>query len=285
MRLGINIGYRDKQGRPLDIPGIVLRARRIEDVGFDAIWQPDTLSREVQPRPDALAYLTIAAGATSRVLLGTAVYIVTFRHPLDLAQRAMTLQLLSHGRLQLGVGAGSDAVALELGAVAYEERFKRLHESVAIVRALLAGEEVGDAAFHPWPEMGEPPRLLLGSWGSEISLRRAVRDYDGWICSAGRTSLNVMKDAIARYRDKGGGRAVVATCPVDLTAPYQPLDPDGPFHLRCPPEAAAERLRLLVELGFDDVGLQKVDATSKRWEADATEEELREIRALLPPAE
>lgn len=282
MRLGINIGYRDKQGVPLDIPGITQRARQIEDAGFDAIWQPDTLSREVQPRPDALAYLTIAAAATSRVLLGTAVYIVTFRHPLDLTQRAMTLQLLSKGRLQLGVGAGSDGVALELGEIAYEERFKRLHESVGIIRTLLHGEAVGGASFDPWPEMGDAPPLLLGSWGSEISLKRAVRDYDGWICSAGRTSLNVMKDAIARYRDKGGRRAVVATCPVDLTAPYEALDHDGPFHLRCPPEAAAERLQLLVELGFDDVGLQKTDSTSKRWEADADPEELHAIRALLP---
>ena len=282
MRLGINIGYRDKQGKPLDIPGIVERAKRIEDTGFDAIWQPDTLSRQVQPRPDALAYLTIAAGATSRVQLGTAVYIVPFRNPLDLAQRAMTLQLLSGGRLQLGVGAGSDAVALELGAVAYEERFKRLHESVAIVRALLHGETVGDASFNPWPEMGDPPALLLGAWGSEISLNRAVRDYDGWICSAGRTSLNVMKDAISRYRDKGGTRAVVGTCPIDLSEPYQTLDPDGPFNLRCPPDEAAERLQILVELGFDDVGLQKVDGIAKRWEADADQEELTAIRALLP---
>lgn len=284
MRLGINIGYRDKQGAPLDIVGVMTRAKAIEDAGFDGIWQPDTLSRQVQPRPDALAYLTLAAAATSRVQLGTAVYIVTFRHPLDLTQRAMTLQLLSGGRLQLGVGAGSDAVALELGEVAYEERFKRLHESVGIVRALLHGKVVGEASVDPWPEMGSPPPLLLGSWGSEVSLKRAVRDYDGWICSAGRTSLNVMRDAIARYRDKGGRRAVVATCPVDLSAPYQPLEDDGPFHLKCPPEAAAERLQQLVELGFDDVGLQKVDGTSKRWEADATPEELHEIRALLPQA-
>jgi len=282
MRLGINIGYRDSSGRPLDIDGILQRARRIEDAGFDAIWQPDTLSRAVQPRPDALAYLTLAASATTRVMLGTAVYIVPFRNPLDLAQRAMTLQLLSGGRLQLGVGAGSDAVAHELGSVAYEGRFRILHRSVRTIRQLLHGEEVGDAFLDPWPEMGGPPNILLGAWGSEISLNRAVRDYDGWICSAGRTSLAVIRDAIRRYRDKGGTRAVVGTLPVDLSAPYTPLDPDEPFTLRCPPAAAAERLAILAELGFDDVGLQKVDGVAKRWEADASADELASIRALLP---
>jgi len=281
MKLGINISYRDAAGAPLDASGIARRARMIEDAGFDAIWQPDSLVPEVQPRPDPMVWLSIAAAATTRVELGTAVYIVPFRNPLELAQRVLSLQLVSGARFQFGVGAGSSDVALSLGGIPFDERFRRLHATMATVRALCHGERVGDAFLDPWPETQGGPAMLLGAWHSEISLKRAVRDYDGWICSAARTSLNVLREGIARYRDLGGRRAMVATLPVDLTAPHQRLDEDGPFTLRCPPAEAAERLQRLVELGFDEVGLQKVNTVAKRWEADATEDELAEIRALL----
>jgi alkanesulfonate monooxygenase SsuD/methylene tetrahydromethanopterin reductase-like flavin-dependent oxidoreductase (luciferase family) len=282
MRLGINLSYRDADGAPLDATGIAARARLIEDAGFDAIWQPDSLVPEVQPRPDPLVWLSIAAAATTRVILGTAVYIVPFRNPLELAQRVLSLQLVSNARFAFGAGAGSNDVALALGGIPFEERFSRLHATMGTVRALCHGEHAGDAFLDPWPETAGGPPMLLGAWGSEISLKRAARDYDGWICSAGRTSLKVLKEGISRYRDLGGTRAMVATCPVDLTSPYQSLDEDGPFTLRCPPEAAAERIQQLVELGFDDLGLQKVDGVARRWEADTNADQLAEIRALLP---
>lgn len=286
MRLGINISYRDAEGRPLDAQGIAQRAAMIEEAGFDAIWQPDTLARESQPRPDPIVWLSVAAAATSKVTLGTAVYIMPFRNPVELAQRVLSVQLISRGRFVLGVGAGSNSAALASAGVPFEARFRELYKRTATVRALARGEEAEGAFLDPWPETGGSVPLMLGAWHSEISLKRAVNEFDGWICSAGRTSFTVMKDAITRYRDLGGTRAMVATCPVDLTAPYEPFDPDGPFHLRCPPEEAAERLQRLVELGFDDVSMQKADVSSsaKRWEVDVTAEQLAEIRALLPKA-
>ena len=282
MRLGINVSYRDADGAPLNAAGIAERARRIEDAGFDGIWQPDSLAPAAQPRPDPLVWLTVAATATSRVTLGTAVYIVPFRNPLELAQRALSLQLISGNRLQLGVGAGSNSEALSLGGIPFDERFSRLHSTMRIVKALCDGEHIEGAFLDPWPEVGTGPAFLLGAWHSEVSLKRAVRDYDGWICSAGRTSLSVMQEGIARYRELGGTRAVVASCSVDLTAPYEKLDPDAPFSLRCPPEEAEDRIHQLVELGFDELALQKAGGTAKRWEVDATAEDLAAIRALLP---
>lgn len=284
MRLGINLPYRDFDGRPLDVVGIAQRAAMVEEAGFDAIWQPDSLAPEAQPRPDALIWLAVAATATRRVLLGTAVYIAPFRNALELTQRALSMHLISGGRFALGVGAGSDVHAYAAAGLDFEGRFKQLHRTMGTVRALGRGEHADGAFLDPWPEVHGGPPLLLGAWHSDISLRRAVRDYDGWICSAARTSLNVMRDGLARYRDMGGTRAVVASCPVDLRAVSGPLDPDGPFTLKCPPEEAAERLQMLVDLGFDDVGLQKIDPTgvAKRWEADYSADDLAEIRALLP---
>lgn len=282
MRLGVNLAYRDLDGHPLDARGIATRAAAIEEAGFDGIWQPDTLAVRSQPRPDPLVWLSIAAVSTTRISLGTSIYIIPFRNPVELAQRVLSLHLVSHERFVMGVGAGSDSAALTAAGVAFEDRFKALHSNMATVRALCHGEEVDGAFLNPWPETGTGPQMMLGAWHSSVSLGRAVRDYDGWICSAGRTSLSVMREALARYRDLGGTRAMVGSCSVDLSAPYERLDDDDSFSLRCPPEAARDRVQQLVELGFDDLGLQVAKEGAKRWEADATPDELQEIRSLLP---
>ena len=116
-----------------------------------------------------------------------------------------------------------------------------------------------------------------------IRLARAARDYDGWLCSAGRTTVATITDGIKRYRDLGGTRAIVATCPVDLTAADVPLADDQPFTLRCGPAQAAERLAWLESLGFDDVMLNLRDSgASGPFESDITLEQLRQVRSLLP---
>jgi hypothetical protein len=143
---------------------------------------------------------------------------------------------------------------------------------------------VGAANLDPWPSVRGKPRFVLGAWHSELSLRRAVDEYDGWMCSAGRTNYTIMAQAIERYRRLGGGRALVSTCPVDLSAPTEPLLDDDQFHLRCAPDEAARRLRRLAELGFDDVLLVMADHTGRTamFDVDYDLEMLQRIRALLP---
>jgi|GEM_PF-266504 len=285
MRLGINLPFHAGDGGSLDIAGISERARRIEEAGFDSVWVHDSLVPALQPRPDPLAWLLVAATATTRLEVGTSILIVPTRNPVDLAQRVLTLHLVTGGRFTFGVGAGSTAGAHEAAGVPFENRFRLLHEGADTIRRLCRGEQVGAADLRPWAQTVGGPPMLLGAWGSDISLRKAVRSYDGWICSAARTSLSVISDGIKRYRDLGGARAVVGSCPIDLTKPTTPLGPDDPFSLRCRPEDAAERLQLLVDLGFDDVALTLYDdaATGPRHhDADATRAQLDEIRRLLP---
>jgi alkanesulfonate monooxygenase SsuD/methylene tetrahydromethanopterin reductase-like flavin-dependent oxidoreductase (luciferase family) len=284
MRLSINLSYRAYDGSPLDAAGITERARWIEDAGFDGIFLPDTLVPESQPRPDPLTWLTVAAAATSRVELGTSILILPTRNATELAQRFMTLALISHNRFSIGVGPGSTKAAHDAAGVPFDTRFKVLNDNMALIRALMRGETVGDAVLRPWPETGGGPRFMLGAWHSETSLKRAVALYDGWMCSAGRTSLATMRDAITRYRELGGTRAMVATTGIDLTAPTTPLDDDGPFHMLCDAKEAARRLEMLAELGFDDVLLTKRDHTGKaaRYEADFTKDEVEEFRSLVP---
>jgi alkanesulfonate monooxygenase SsuD/methylene tetrahydromethanopterin reductase-like flavin-dependent oxidoreductase (luciferase family) len=284
MRLGMALPLRSADGRPVDAAGVAARAKMIEEAGFDGIWLPDTLVPESQPRPDPLAVLLTAGLATRRVELGTSVLIVPLRNAAELAQRLMTLHLLSGGRFSFGVGAGSTQSAFAAAGVDFDGRFRDLHAKMDIIRRLLRGEQAGAAVLSPWPEAPPGPRFLLGAWHSDVSLRRAVRDYDGWICSGARTSLSVFADALNRYRDLGGTRAVVANCPVDLTAPSRRLDSDENFNLRCGPEEAEDRLGRLAALGFDDVNLVIADplGQAKRYEADFTAEQLSVVRSLVP---
>ena len=97
--------------------------------------------------------------------------------------------------------------------------------------------------------------MLIGSWAGSRWIPRAAQEFDGWIGSAGKTTLRTLSEGIRRYRDAGGKRAIATTIVVDLEAPTEPCPDDGPFHLRCAPAAAAERLRRLADLGFDDAVL------------------------------
>jgi alkanesulfonate monooxygenase SsuD/methylene tetrahydromethanopterin reductase-like flavin-dependent oxidoreductase (luciferase family) len=284
VRLGINLPFRNREGQPLDIAGIAARAQMLERAGFDSTWLPDSLVPNAQPRPDPLLWLLVAATATNNLELGTSVYVIPTRNPTELAQRFLTLHLVSGGRFHIGVGAGSTESAYLAAGVEFETRFKELHQRMRKIRRLCNGEIVDDADLRAWPSAIGGPPFLLGAWHSDISLRRAVSDYDGWICSAGRTSYKTITEAIHRYRELGGTRAMVANCYVDLTQKTKEIGGDDRFDLCCSPEEAIERLGRLAELGFDDVGLIKADpnGATKRYEADYSYEELAEIRALLP---
>jgi probable F420-dependent oxidoreductase len=160
------------------------RARRAEALGYDVLVVTDHLSGQLSPVPAMAA----AAAATTRMRIGSYVFANDFRHPLLLAREAATLDVLSGGRLEFGIGAGwrvSDYTQL---GVAYDppaRRIDRLEEAVAIIRRLFAGEtvtHVGQAyAIHrarlaPAP-VQRPIPLMLGGGGPRL-LRIAARHAD-----------------------------------------------------------------------------------------------------------
>jgi alkanesulfonate monooxygenase SsuD/methylene tetrahydromethanopterin reductase-like flavin-dependent oxidoreductase (luciferase family) len=286
MRIAINMPLKDRVGVPLDAKGIMERARMVEAAGLDGIWMGDGISPGMT-RPDALMWLLVACAATNHIEVGTSIFQVPLRNPVELAQRLLTLRALARGRFTVGVGAGSTRSNHESVGVDYEQRFRLLRDHMDTIRRLCNGETVGTANLNPWPEVRGGPRFVIGAWYSGIWLKRAAEQYDGWMSSAGRTNLKTVAEAIARYRDLGGKRAIVSTCAVDLSAPTTPLGDDEPFNLRCEPNAATERLRQLVDLGYDDTLLVKADHTRRAplYEPDYSFEQLCEIRALLPADE
>jgi alkanesulfonate monooxygenase SsuD/methylene tetrahydromethanopterin reductase-like flavin-dependent oxidoreductase (luciferase family) len=279
MRLAMSLPHQQPDGSAPTIGQLMDRARLIERLGFDGIWLGDSIGRGPRPRADPLMVLAAAAAATEHVELGTAVLQVPLRHPVELAQRLLTLHGLSGGRFLAGLGSGSTRADFDAVGVDYEARFRTLGESLQVIRRLFRGEQVGAANLQPWPNtLGGPP-ILIGSWHSGQWVRRAAQEYDGWIAS-GLTSFNAIAEGIQRFRDAGGRRAILGTVAVDLSVATAPLQDDAQFHLRCGLEEAGHRLQRIAELGYDDVLLTSLNHTV----ANITEEHLVNLRALVQRA-
>jgi len=279
VRLGINLPYRRADGSAPAAAEIMARARLLEEIGFDGIWMGDTVGRFDFAGLDTLQWLTVAAAGTSRIELGTAVIQLPLRPPVELAQRLMTLQALSGGRFVAGLGSGSTAKDFEACGVDFADRFRLLREGASKVKRLLNGEMVDGISIRPWSNVQGGPPLVIGAWGSGRWVQRAAKEYDGWMASGFNTSLNTLREGIRRYREAGGrGRTLVATVNVNLSAPSEPLDPDGRFHLNCPPDEARDRLARLAELGFDDVLCSRLNYSDEDW----PKADLRTLRDLLP---
>ena len=112
-------------------------ARTAETMGFTSVWAGDSVL--AKPRLDPLSTLAAVASSTTAVELGTAVHLPHLRHPVNVAHQAATVDLLSGGRLSLGVGVGSgDAVAAEHRDldVPFEQRGRALDETLDVIRRL-----------------------------------------------------------------------------------------------------------------------------------------------------
>jgi alkanesulfonate monooxygenase SsuD/methylene tetrahydromethanopterin reductase-like flavin-dependent oxidoreductase (luciferase family) len=260
------------------------RARAVEQAGLDGIWMGDALGdMKSQQRPDPLMWLLVAAAATKHIRVGTCILIVPLRNPVELAQRLITLHALTNGRFHCGVGTGSERENYAAVRVEFDQRFKILSEHLSTMKRLMNGERIGDAFINPWQStLGGPP-ILIGAYASGLWVKRAARDYDGWVASAGRTNVATLNEGIKRFRDNGGTRAVVCSVFFDLRAPGAPLREDEPFNLRCAPEEAGARLKTLMELGYDEVILAKQPSAGlKYYEPDIEEWELKTLRAMVP---
>jgi probable F420-dependent oxidoreductase len=174
-------------------------ARRAESLGFDSVWVSDhffySFARYgADPSPMAsLEPLTMLAGiaeVTDRVRLGTLVLCAAFRHPAVLAKATTSIDLLSGGRLDLGLGAGWMAEEFEAFGYRYGpvgERFTVLEETLEVLKRLFSGESVTydgpnvtlrEAVLRPAPD--RPPPLWVGGKGGPRLLRLAARLADGW---------------------------------------------------------------------------------------------------------
>jgi alkanesulfonate monooxygenase SsuD/methylene tetrahydromethanopterin reductase-like flavin-dependent oxidoreductase (luciferase family) len=229
-------------------------ARRIETSGFPGIWVTDSLGRG-WPTLDPLTALAALAALTRRVELGTAVLQVPLRHPVELAHRVQSVQALAGGRLRLGVGSGSTRADFALLGGDYEGRFRTMLRSLDIMRRAWRGEALAGGTLSPWPGCEGGPPVLLGAWRNPRWITYAARECQGWIASGLYSSWEDLETGLRRYREAGGGNAVLANVIVDLSARPEPgsLAERAKVSLVCPPDEARRRLKRLEGLGFDEI--------------------------------
>jgi probable F420-dependent oxidoreductase len=173
-----------------DFHPLMALAERAEELGFDSVWVGDSIL--ARPRLEAFTTLAAIASRTQRVKLGTAVLLSALRHPVVLANEAANLDLLSDGRVILGLGIAtkSPSVQAEFAAcgVDFSRRIGIFEEGVTIMRRLWTEQSVtfiGRYFRLDNVRLGLRPRQASGIpiWlaGSvENALRRVVRLGDGW---------------------------------------------------------------------------------------------------------
>ena len=175
---------------------ILERTLAAEAAGFDSVWLMDHLAAPAAPEWDTLEGWTLAAGLatrTSRIRLGHLVTCDPFRHPAVLAKMAATLDVLSDGRLELGLGWGSvDAELRTFGIDAgpAPERAARLRETLEILPRMFAGEpfdysgahyELAGAVGRPVPVQPRIP-VHIGGAGPKLTMPLVREFADWWNC-------------------------------------------------------------------------------------------------------
>ena len=160
------------------------------------------------PIPDPLVALGYVAGVTKKIRLATGIVILPQRHPLYIAKEVATLDVLSHGRVILGIGVGWLAEEFDALGIPFVERAARTAEMVRAMRSLWKDEaEPFEGKFYRWPKVESHPKpvqkpgvpIVVGGH-TELAARRAARYGDGFF--PGVAEETKLKDILAIMADE-----------------------------------------------------------------------------------
>jgi len=218
-RFGINIRDASSRAEWQD------KARKVEALGYAVLLVPDHLAAMLATIPAVMS----AADATTRLRIGTNVLNNDLRHPVLLAREAATMDLLTDGRLELGLGAGYMRIEYDQAGLRFDRggiRVERLAESVPIIKDLLGGAEVTFVGQHyrvtshkiyPLPVQRPRPPIIIGGNGPRL-LALAAREADtvnltGVTFTQGGTTLDMsgwkvagVDERLRGIRDAAGDR-------------------------------------------------------------------------------
>lgn len=187
MRIGIMIG--GGAGESPSIDDVIRRAQRAEAAGLHSAWLAHAFSH------DAIGLLGLVGRETSRIELGTAVVPTYTRHPIAMAQQALTTQAASQGRFTLGIGVSHKWVIEDMYGMAYTHHLRHMREYMAVMKPLLAGQPVkheGEeyrADMNLSVEEAPPVPVVLAALGPKM-LDFAGRESAGTLTwMAGHTAL------------------------------------------------------------------------------------------------
>ncbi len=250
----------------------IAAAQAAEEVGFESVWLPEhlvfpmTMSRSPQsghdhppvapetPMYDVFVSLAMIAATTKRIHLGTNVYNIGLRHPFVVARAVATLDALSNGRVEFGIGSSWLEEEWTAAGLDFSTRGRRIDEVIEVCLKLWSEEIVehhgtffdfAPVAFNPKPHQRPHPTLIIGGDGAAAQ-RRAATVGDGWFplnhplselpnvlrtinesrSKAGRPGLTTLtlssgtmpRPDLARYRDLGVTRLIVRPYAGTMTA-------------------------------------------------------------------
>ncbi|GAA4383172.1 LLM class F420-dependent oxidoreductase [Actinomadura verrucosospora] len=233
MEIGL---YGLHRGENVDPDVLATRARLAEETGFESIWVGDHIamppSSDEQGRLEAVVAIAHLAALTRTIRLGFGVLVLPQRQPVLLAKQLTSLDLLSRGRLIVGIGAGYVERELAAMGVSPDSRGARTDEYLAAMDALwddqpFAGEFVSFADVVQRPRPRRRPPIVVGGH-SRAAMRRAVQSADGWYGvyltpEEAARALSDLQDA-AKLHSRP---ASLGPLEITITPPPGPVDRDS----------------------------------------------------------
>jgi probable F420-dependent oxidoreductase len=161
---------------------------RAEELGFDSVWMEEHHSVTNHYWPSPLPVLAGFATRTSKVMLGTDILVAAFYHPVRLAEDIALLDIMSGGRITLGIAIGYKPDEFALYGTDLEKRGARFEEQLAIIKGLWTQERIDfkgryytiEGRLEPKPVTKPHPPVWIGGWG-DLTLKRAATLADNWI--------------------------------------------------------------------------------------------------------
>ena len=179
-------------GEVPDVSGLYAYAQRAEALGFESVWAWDHILLGVEPSfpiLDSVTMLGALAARTTRIKLGTGVLVLPLRNPVVAAKALGSLDVISGGRLILGVAAGWYAREFDAVGVPFKQRGRQFERNLDILMRLWAEERVTlrvdefnlrEAVMVPRPAQRPRPPVLIGGYVDAV-LRRVATMSDGWL--------------------------------------------------------------------------------------------------------
>ena len=206
MEYGAHLPLIDLNGQHWSLRRLLRYTEIAERLDFRTLSANDHLLFS-RPWIDGQTALAAVLARTGQMTLMTTVALPVVRGPVVLAKSLAAIDLLSDGRLVVGVGPGSSARDYAAVGISFEERWKRLDEAVKALRAFWVREapsfegrfySTEGITLEPHPAQHSGPPIWIGSWGSDAGLRRTASLGDGWLASAYNTTPKAFTDALGR---------------------------------------------------------------------------------------
>ena len=246
------------------------RVRLAENLGFAAVWLRDVPFNvpsfgDAGQVYDPFVYLGLLAGQTTRIALGVASLVLPLRHPAHVAKAAASVDVLSGGRLILGVASGDRAEEYPALNASFDDRGERFRDSFNYIERMHEhapafdnpyGSLNGDIDMLPKPMAGKLPLLITGA--SQQDPQWIAQHGDGWITYPRSVAVQtrIINDWRARVAAEGGpAKPAVQSLYIDLSA--NPNAPPEPIHLgfRSGIHYLRSYLQSLQEIGINHVAL------------------------------